>query len=111
MREILSNDNNDYSKHILSDKTSLSTSNTPPLQSMLSLFEPCGRSNSTSSMPSISVTSFQQKHKQQQQQQQEGGEGGKFNQPQYSLDHSSGTSTSTNAYSQSSSLSPSVEQV
>uniref|UniRef100_A0AAF5Q183 Uncharacterized protein n=1 Tax=Wuchereria bancrofti TaxID=6293 RepID=A0AAF5Q183_WUCBA len=284
MREILSNDNNDYSKHILSDKTSLSTSNTPPLQSMLSLFEPCGRSNSTSSMPSISVTSFvtstgrhrllpqtpdehirrsssprllptpplsfqsvspllslssksttttasdlsvyhnwnldqrsiitgrrlpqtpihndffidkknraavkqqysttttvnndnnvndddntdniadnewplptviqrkfselqkvsqndcsnsssehitydtslrslqrlsslkqqqqqqQQKHKQQQQQQQEGGEGGKFNQPQYSLDHSSGTSTSTNAYSQSSSLSPSVEQ-
>lgn len=36
---------------------------------------------------------------------------GKFSQPQYSLDQSSGTSTSTNAYSQSSSLSPSVEQV
>ncbi|EFO18408.2 hypothetical protein LOAG_10087 [Loa loa] len=50
-------------------------------------------------------------HYQQQQQQHLQQQGGNFDQQQYSLDHSSGTSTSTNAYSQSSSLSPSVEQV
>uniref|UniRef100_A0A915PV80 Uncharacterized protein n=1 Tax=Setaria digitata TaxID=48799 RepID=A0A915PV80_9BILA len=53
------------------------------------------------SLRSLQLLSF---HKQQQQ-------GSKFSQQQYSFDHSSGTPSSTNAHSQSSSLSPSVEQV
>lgn len=50
-------------------------------------------------------------NKQQQQRRQQQQRSGKYNQAQYSFDHSSGTSTSTNAFSRSSSLSPSVEQV
>ncbi|VDM94025.1 unnamed protein product [Onchocerca ochengi] len=46
----------------------------------------------------------------QQQQQNLQQERGKLNQSQYSLDHSNCASTSTNAHSQSSSLSPSVDQ-
>ncbi|CAG9537018.1 unnamed protein product [Cercopithifilaria johnstoni] len=69
------------------------------------LFEHFSCGTPSRSLQRLSFLNQQQNRLQQQQQ------GRKFNQPQYSPYHSSGTSISTNALSQSSLLSPSTEQV
>ncbi|KAL3999016.1 C2 domain family protein [Acanthocheilonema viteae] len=67
----------------------------------------CGTSLRSLQRLSFLKQQHQQHHHYHHQQQQDE----KLNHPQYSLDHSSGTSISTNVFSQSSSLSPSVEQL